>query len=175
MATCSPAGTVLPRPPARLSPAFRLRYGNCQLHRVTAQCQIHSPALAAPERLRPPASSSSSAFPPGLVNQSAGTYDNTHSRTTPTLDGDRPLDQSEGAMKAGAIGAWTAQDPAPSPCAACGRLVTGHAGDAKVVVEHVQAVFCSDCFEDHPNREEWTCAMPDRGRPAHRRPTRSRR
>jgi hypothetical protein len=27
------------------------------------------------------------------------------------------------------------------------RLVAGHQGDAKIAVEHVQAVFCPDCFD----------------------------
>jgi hypothetical protein len=100
---------------------------------------------------------------------------NPHNRTITPVDGRRPLDQSGGAVKEGERRAWTVQEPAPSPCAMCRRLVTGHAGDAKVVVEHIQAVFCSDCFECHPNREEWTRSMADRGRPAHRRPPRSRR
>ena len=66
-------------------------------------------------------------------------------------------------MKQGAIAALTVEGDAPSPCAKCGRLVMGHQGDVKVVVEHVQAVFCSDCFDRHPRREDWTCPRSGRG------------
>jgi ubiquitin C-terminal hydrolase len=71
-------------------------------------------------------------------------------------------------MNDGAIGGLTVQGLATSLCATCGRLVTGNAGDIKVVVEHVEAVFCSDCFDHHPNREDWTCPKTQRGRPAHK-------
>jgi len=63
-------------------------------------------------------------------------------------------------MTNGSTAALTAGDQAT--CAVCGRSVTGGHGDVKIVVEHVQAVFCSDCFERHPNREDWTCWKPGR-------------
>jgi hypothetical protein len=51
-----------------------------------------------------------------------------------------------------------------SPCAVCGRRVTGRDGDVKVYVEHTMAVLCLSCFDRHPNREDWTCRRPPSSR-----------